>query len=58
MLEASMAGRDMMEGAVVKGQVTAIENDAVVIDVGLKTEGRIAVREFTGPGSEAPGCGR
>ena len=37
MLEASMAGRDMMEGSVVKGQVTAIENDAVVIDVGLKT---------------------
>ena len=57
MLEASMAGRDMMEGSVVKGQVTAIENDAVVIDVGLKTEGRIAMREFTGPGSDAPGVG-
>ncbi len=57
MLEASMAGRDMMEGSVVKGTVTSIENDAVVIDVGLKTEGRIQLREFTGPGSTAPAVG-
>ena len=57
MLEASLAGRDLMEGAVVKGRVTAVENDVVVIDVGLKTEGRVALREFTGPGSEAPSTG-
>jgi small subunit ribosomal protein S1 len=54
MLEASLAGRDLQEGMVVNGRVTAVENDVVVIDVGLKTEGRIALREFTGPGSEAP----
>ena len=54
MLEASLAGRDLQEGMVVDGRVTAIENDVVVIDVGLKTEGRVALREFTGPGSEAP----
>src|SRR4051812_30867180 len=29
------------EGKVVKGTVTAIENDLVVIDVGLKSEGRV-----------------
>jgi small subunit ribosomal protein S1 len=31
---------------VVKGTVTAIENDKAVIDVGLKSEGRVALREF------------
>ena len=54
MLAASFASHDLAEGSVVKGTVTAVENDLVVIDVGLKTEGRIALREFTGPGSEAP----
>ncbi len=38
------------EGRVVKGTVTAIENDKAVIDVGLKSEGRVALREFTSPG--------
>jgi small subunit ribosomal protein S1 len=57
MLEASLAGRDIAEGQVVKGSVTAIENDFVVVDVGLKTEGRIPLREFTGPGSKAPSVG-
>ena len=57
MLEASLAGRDLAEGQVVKGTVTALENDVVVVDVGLKTEGRIPMREFTGPGSDAPTVG-
>jgi len=34
------------EGRVVKGTVTAIENGMAVIDVGLKSEGRISLREF------------
>jgi len=38
------------EGRVVKGTVTAIENDKAVIDVGLKSEGRVALREFAMPG--------
>jgi len=33
--------------------VVAIEKDMAVIDVGLKTEGRVALREFNGPGREA-----
>ncbi len=57
MLEASLAGRDLMEGSVVQGRVTSVENDIVIIDVGLKTEGRISVREFTGPGGGAPKAG-
>ena len=57
MLEASLAGRDLAEGSVVEGRVTAVENDFVVVDVGLKTEGRIPLREFTGPGSKVPAVG-
>ncbi len=57
MLEASFAGQDLAEGSVITGRVTAVENDFVTVDVGLKTEGRIPVREFTGPGSKAPVVG-
>lgn len=46
MFEASMVGNDNVEGSVVKGKVTAIEKDMAVIDVGLKTEGRVALKEF------------
>ncbi len=38
------------EGSVVKGRIVAIENDFAIIDVGLKTEGKIAVKEFSMPG--------
>ena len=41
------------EGRVVTGRVTAIENDMAVIDVGLKSEGRVALREFAAPGQKA-----
>ncbi|MCC6927004.1 30S ribosomal protein S1 [Novosphingobium sp.] len=34
------------EGRVVKGTITAIENDKAVIDVGLKSEGRVPLKEF------------
>ena len=41
-----------LEGTVVKGRVLAIENDSVLIDVGLKSEGRVALREFSAPGRQ------
>ncbi|WP_379921113.1 30S ribosomal protein S1 [Erythrobacter sp. R86502] len=41
------AGDDGFEGRVVKGTVTAIENGFAVIDVGLKSEGRISLKEFS-----------
>ena len=44
---------DSFEGRVVKGRVTAIENDLAVIDVGLKSEGRVPLREFAMPGQKA-----
>ncbi len=35
------------EGRVVKGTVTAIENGMAIIDVGLKSEGRVGLKEFS-----------
>ena len=46
LLDESMNGGDFAEGTVVKGRVAAIEKDFAIIDVGLKTEGRIPVKEF------------
>ena len=54
LLNESLGGADGgFEGRVVKGTVTAIENDMAVIDVGLKSEGRVALREFAAPGQKA-----
>ncbi len=44
---------EAFEGRVVKGTVTGIENDLAVIDVGLKSEGRVPLREFAAPGQKA-----
>ena len=49
MLDESFSANDAYEGSVVKGKVVAIEKDVAVIDIGLKTEGRVALKEFTGP---------
>ena len=46
MFESSFAGSQMQEGRVVPATVVSVENDAVIVDVGLKTEGRIPLREF------------
>src|SRR3981081_1686070 len=50
MLEESFTQGHLQEGSVVKGTVVGIEKDLAVIDVGAKTEGRVALREFSGPG--------
>jgi small subunit ribosomal protein S1 len=50
MLGETMPEDEVFEGSVVKGTVTAIEKDLAVIDVGLKMEGRVPLREFTAPG--------
>ena len=54
MFEASIVDRDTFEQTVVQGTVTGIEKDVAIIDVGLKTEGRVPLREFQQPGSEEP----
>ena len=52
LLGETMSEDDVFEGSVVKGTVTAIEKDLAVIDVGLKMEGRVQLREFALPGQE------
>ena len=54
LLEEALGGRDLAEGSVVHGLVTGVEKDFVIVDVGLKTEGRIALKEFAEPGKELP----
>jgi small subunit ribosomal protein S1 len=54
LLNQSLGGENEgFEGRVVTGTVTAIENDLAVIDVGLKSEGRVPLREFAAPGQKA-----
>src|SRR3954470_13076496 len=54
LLNQSLGGEnETFEGKVVKGTVTGIENDMAVIDVGLKSEGRVPLREFAAPGQKA-----
>ncbi len=52
MLDDSFSAASPLEGTVVKGTIIGIENDLAIVDVGLKTEGRVAMREFQTPGEE------
>src|SRR5690606_12534563 len=53
LLEESLGSTESFEGTVVKGRVISVENDMVLIDVGLKSEGRVALKEFGVPGQPA-----
>jgi small subunit ribosomal protein S1 len=53
LLDESLGTASGLEGTVIKGRVLTIENDTVLIDVGLKSEGRVALREFAAPGRQA-----
>ena len=46
LLDESLGSAEGFEGRVVKGTVVAVENDVVVVDVGLKSEGRVPLKEF------------
>jgi len=52
LLNETFKADDLVEGSVIKGTVVGIEKDLAVIDVGLKTEGRVALKEFAAPGEE------
>ena len=53
LLDEFVSDKPRFEGGVVKGRIIAIENDAAVIDVGLKVEGRVPLKEFSAPGQTA-----
>ena len=46
LLEELLTTTALQEGNVIKGTIVGIEKDVAVIDVGLKTEGRIPLKEF------------
>jgi small subunit ribosomal protein S1 len=50
LLDESLGQARSLEGAVLRGRVVAIENDTAVVDVGLKSEGRVPLKEFAAPG--------
>src|SRR5690606_9489216 len=53
MLNETLAEDVSYEGNVVRGRVVSIEKDMAVIDVGLKMEGRVPLKEFAAPGKPA-----
>ena len=53
LLEESLKLSQGFDGTVVKGRVMSIDGDYAVIDVGLKAEGRVPLKEFSVPGRPA-----
>jgi len=53
LLAESFGENTNIEGSVVRGFVIGMEGDAVIVDVGLKSEGRVPLKELTTPGQEA-----
>jgi small subunit ribosomal protein S1 len=52
LLDATL-GRDIpFEGSVITGRIVRITDDYVIVDVGLKSEGRIPLKEFAPPGQK------
>ncbi len=53
MLNETIPAEGGFEGRVVKGTVVSLENDFAIIDIGLKAEGRVPLKEFSAPGQPA-----
>ena len=52
LLEESLVANEGLEGSVIPGTVVSVDNDFVIIDVGLKAEGRVPAKEFAAPGQK------
>ena len=52
LLEASFIENACEEGQVIKGTVVGVESDTIIVDVGMKTEGRIPSEEFCSSGKD------
>ena len=48
----SFNNSSIKEKSIAAGTIVSIENDIVTIDVGLKSEGRVSLNEFTRPGQK------
>ncbi len=51
LLEESLKSTETFEHTVVKGRVVGVEGDYALVDVGLKAEGRVPLKEFGGHGA-------
>ena len=47
LLAQSIEKSNLKEGSIIKGTITEIEDDAVIVDIAAKVEGRISKREFS-----------
>ncbi|MCB1783028.1 MAG: 30S ribosomal protein S1 [Alphaproteobacteria bacterium] len=52
LLAESLGENEKFDGNVVNGTIVAFDGDHVIVDVGLKSEGRIDKREFSRPGED------
>ena len=50
MLDETLGSSSRLEGSVVRGTVVGVDDDTVIVDVGLKSEGRVPLKEFAAPG--------
>ncbi len=50
LLEESLGTIPSLEGTVLKGTIVSMDSDSVMVDVGLKSEGRVALKEFAEAG--------
>ena len=41
-----MVNSNLKEGSIIQGTISEVEDDAVIVDIGAKVEGRISKREF------------
>lgn len=53
LLQESLKNQQRFTGSVVNGTIVALTNDFAIVDVGLKSEGRIPLQEFSRPGEDA-----
>ncbi|WP_342662336.1 30S ribosomal protein S1 [Elioraea tepidiphila] len=52
LLDATLGTDSGFDGSVITGRIVRIEGDSAVIDVGLKSEGRVPLKEFAAPGQK------
>ena len=52
LISKTIDNKNIKEKSIVTGKVVSVEKDIIIIDVGLKSEGRIPTSEFSRPGKE------
>ncbi|WP_198372755.1 30S ribosomal protein S1 [Roseomonas rosulenta] len=53
LLDETLGADTGFAGSVVTGKVIRVDDDVAVVDVGLKSEGRVPLKEFAAPGQKA-----